>query len=440
MKNYILGFLVVFLFLGYTTFAAEIKPGQIIVDVVVINDGAGELEPSNLKYNVMYGEATASSFGWNSASSTTFTLDQGNLERPMLYEVFISRNSNEENRNVYGIYNGEEWQKVANLYKPYWPSGGGVTTFTGDCIGTINPEEVKRCTITFNDGDIKYGWGYTETSPGFYNEEMRPLTTACTYKNRGQFYGNKLVKAPAPSPEDNIIGCLTMKTEAEYKAEAEATAKSTKSTPLLQSTSEEISNTNSESVQPSLPQQQIQLQPLLNTASTTPTAETEQTSNTNTKNLTNITDSNTNIANSTTAVDRNFSSTSMVKDAKNIGKRLAGKIILQVESHGEAYYVNPKDSKKYYMANGDEAYKIMRNLGVGITDNNLEKIKINKTFAKKNSGKIFLQVQSNGEAYYIDFNGVPHYLKNGDAAYNVMRDLGLGITNNDLNKIPKGNL
>ncbi|MFH1255491.1 MAG: hypothetical protein V1667_03420, partial [bacterium] len=62
MKNYIFGFLVVFLFSGYTTFSAEIKPGQIIVNVVVINDGAGELKPSNLSYNVMYGGADASSF------------------------------------------------------------------------------------------------------------------------------------------------------------------------------------------------------------------------------------------------------------------------------------------------------------------------------------------------------------------------------------------
>jgi len=113
---------------------------------------------------------------------------------------------------------------------------------------------------------------------------------------------------------------------------------------------------------------------------------------------------------------------------------------LQVEAHGEAYYVYPKDSKRYYMADGNEAYRIMRYLSVGITNNDIEKVKTNKYFAKQHSGKIFLQVEAHGEAYYIDFDGNAHYLKDGSAAYNIMRDLGLGITNNDLSKIPEGNL
>jgi V8-like Glu-specific endopeptidase len=121
-------------------------------------------------------------------------------------------------------------------------------------------------------------------------------------------------------------------------------------------------------------------------------------------------------------------------------KKQSGKILLQVESHGEAWYVNPKDEKRYYMANGDKAYDLMRNFGVGITNKDLDKIKANKTLAKKYSGKIFLQVEAKGEAYYIDFNGVAHYLKNGAAAYEVMRSFGLGITNTDLDKISEGNL
>jgi len=121
-------------------------------------------------------------------------------------------------------------------------------------------------------------------------------------------------------------------------------------------------------------------------------------------------------------------------------KKQVGKILLQVESHGEAWYVNPKDSKMYYMADGDKAYNVMRNLGVGITNKDLTKIQANKTLAKKNAGKIFLQIESRGEAYYIDFNGVAHYLKDGAAAYEIMRSLGLGITDNNLNKIPEGSL
>jgi hypothetical protein len=137
---------------------------------------------------------------------------------------------------------------------------------------------------------------------------------------------------------------------------------------------------------------------------------------------------------------RGKSGDSSSQESNNPSNRLKGKILLQVESHGEAWYINPKDAKKYYMADGNKAYNLMRNFGIGITNKNLDKIKSNKVFAKSNSGKIFLQVESKGEAYYIDFNGIAHYLKDGTAAYEVMRSLGLGITNSDLNKISEGSL
>jgi hypothetical protein len=125
----------------------------------------------------------------------------------------------------------------------------------------------------------------------------------------------------------------------------------------------------------------------------------------------------------------------LVKTDKALANKLRGRILLQVENHGEAWYVNPKTDQRYYMENGNEAYNIMRNLGVGITNRDLDKIKSSKSLAKKYSGKIFLQVEEHGEAYYIDFDGNAHYLKDGNTAYDIMRDLGLGITNNDLNKI-----
>jgi len=77
----------------------------------------------------------------------------------------------------------------------------------------------------------------------------------------------------------------------------------------------------------------------------------------------------------------------------------------------------------------------MRDLGVGITNENLSKMRSDKDFAKKHSGKIFLQVEDRGQAYYIDFDGDAHYLKDGGAAYTIMRELGLGIANDDIRKV-----
>jgi hypothetical protein len=114
---------------------------------------------------------------------------------------------------------------------------------------------------------------------------------------------------------------------------------------------------------------------------------------------------------------------------------LNGRILLQVESKGEAWYVNPKDGKRYYMADGAQAFQIMKTLGVGMSNKDVDKMKTDVNFRKKFIGKILLQVESKGEAYYISFDGRYNYLKDGASAYQVMRKLGLGISNTNLNKV-----
>ena len=57
-------------------------------------------------------------------------------------------------------------------------------------------------------------------------------------------------------------------------------------------------------------------------------------------------------------------------------------------------------------------------------------------YAKSHGGKIFLKVQQNGEAWYIHpETGFRYYLGTSDDAYQVMRQLSLGITNADLRRI-----
>jgi hypothetical protein len=179
----------------------------------------------------------------------------------------------------------------------------------------------------------------------------------------------------------------------------------------------------------------------------------------------------------------------------NLANRLSGKIILQVESRGEAWYVNPNDLKRYYLGRPQDAFSVMSDLGIGITDNDLEKfpiglntkiyngpdtdndglsdelekiiksdplktdtdndgyndkleiingynpiglnkLPINGFFAKKNAGKIFLQVESRGEAWYINpGDNSRYFLGRPTDAYHIMRAFGLGITTVNLLKI-----
>ena len=130
-----------------------------------------------------------------------------------------------------------------------------------------------------------------------------------------------------------------------------------------------------------------------------------------------------------------------------VNSKLKGYILLQVESHGEAWYVNPADGKRYYMKDGATAYEMMRKFGLGITDADLAKIpeengkNNNPSLVNKLKGKILLQVQAHGEAWYIHpKTGYRYYMKDGEAAYSLMRFYSLGITNKDLEKIPVGEL
>ena len=56
-------------------------------------------------------------------------------------------------------------------------------------------------------------------------------------------------------------------------------------------------------------------------------------------------------------------------------------------------------------------------------------------------GRILLDVENNGEAWYVDpVSGKRHYMRNGKEPYKIMKNLSLGITNLDLAKIPTGSL
>ncbi|MFA6194439.1 MAG: transglutaminase-like domain-containing protein [Patescibacteria group bacterium] len=114
---------------------------------------------------------------------------------------------------------------------------------------------------------------------------------------------------------------------------------------------------------------------------------------------------------------------------------LNGRILLQVEAHGEAWYVNPVNGYRYYLGRPDDAFNVMRSLGLGITNADTANFKVNGAPLRL-SGRILLQVQDKGQAYYVNpLNRKLYYLGRPTDAFNVMRSFGLGITNADLIKI-----
>jgi len=125
--------------------------------------------------------------------------------------------------------------------------------------------------------------------------------------------------------------------------------------------------------------------------------------------------------------------------APSLTERLKGYVLLQVQAHGEAYYVNPSDSTAYYLKDGAAAYELMRRFGLGISESDYAKLSAgNASLRSAVRGKIVLRVHAHGEAYYLcPRTGKLSYLKDGAAAYGVMRECGLGVSDVDLTLIPK---
>lgn len=117
--------------------------------------------------------------------------------------------------------------------------------------------------------------------------------------------------------------------------------------------------------------------------------------------------------------------------------RVKGYILLQTQAHGEAWYLDPVSSKRYYMKDGPTAYQMLRTFGLGTTEADYAKIAAGDSALKQRlRGRIVLRVQAHGEAYYIHPKDLKvYYLQNGNEAYRIMRLYSLGITNADLSGI-----
>jgi len=137
-------------------------------------------------------------------------------------------------------------------------------------------------------------------------------------------------------------------------------------------------------------------------------------------------------------------------NASSLAVKLSGKILLDVERDGEAWYVNPGDNKRYFLGRPQDAFSLMRELGLGIKEIDFQKLVKegmpadlagDLNLAKKLSGKIILQVEKNGEAWYVNPDDLRiYFLGRPIDAFRVMRQLSLGISRENLAMIHKPGL
>lgn len=133
-------------------------------------------------------------------------------------------------------------------------------------------------------------------------------------------------------------------------------------------------------------------------------------------------------------------------NAESLGSKLSGRILLDVEGNGEAWYVYPENNKRYYLGRPTDAFKVMRELGLGIdeynfqqiADSHMKNVDGNLALARRLSGRIILQVERNGEAWYINPVDLrKYYLGRPADAFAIMRELSLGVTKHSLAQVHK---
>jgi hypothetical protein len=127
-----------------------------------------------------------------------------------------------------------------------------------------------------------------------------------------------------------------------------------------------------------------------------------------------------------------------IAGAATFTEGVKGYILLQVEANGEAWYVYPRTQERYFLGRPAQAFEIMQKLSLGAKH---DFITTTETFPESLAGMILLDVELNGEAYYIYPKDLKkYYLGRPTDAFLIMQRLGLGITTQDLTNIPVGNL
>ncbi|RLC36903.1 hypothetical protein DRH27_04510, partial [Candidatus Falkowbacteria bacterium] len=125
-----------------------------------------------------------------------------------------------------------------------------------------------------------------------------------------------------------------------------------------------------------------------------------------------------------------------------LAERLSGAVLLQVESRGEAWYVYPKDKKKYYLGSADYIYNVLEELGKELSNDALVEYQyFKKEFPDELLGFVVWDSDIKGEAYYVKPNNkLGYFFSDPDMALRAMTEQGLGISNKDLRKIEVGEL
>ena len=123
-----------------------------------------------------------------------------------------------------------------------------------------------------------------------------------------------------------------------------------------------------------------------------------------------------------------------------LAEKLKGKILLQVESNGEAWYVDPIDLKRYYLGSPKNTFTLVKNKSKLLSGEEIfDYLFFKRVFPKELAGRFVTNEDEIKEHYYI----LPESLlaieiRSPNEAFRLLKDQGLGVSNIKLRQIDVG--
>ena len=119
--------------------------------------------------------------------------------------------------------------------------------------------------------------------------------------------------------------------------------------------------------------------------------------------------------------------------AQEVNVDTKGRVLLQKDVR-VAWYVNPSDMTRHRLSSAADVLKVMQKLGLGISNKDFNFF--NDKAPKRLAGKILIKVEDNGKAYYVNPIDLKiNFLGEPQKALFVLRELGIGISDDELEKI-----
>jgi carboxyl-terminal processing protease len=132
-------------------------------------------------------------------------------------------------------------------------------------------------------------------------------------------------------------------------------------------------------------------------------------------------------------------------NAEKTLERYAGSIVVQTTEFGHYYwYVDKNTQTRYYLEDGQDVSRVMRLLAEGISNYNLDKIATSANdknadynLTHKMRGKFLLQVEKNGEAWYVNpLDNYIYSIPTGKEGFKILKTMAIDIDDVRLNFIP----